>query len=291
MTGAPAIRLRDFFAALLPGEGFIEIRALPGAARGFFPASDPMPAKRFLAAHKDRDLYFGVAARRDDRGGDLASCLSLGALFVDIDFKSIPEAEARARLARFPLQGSIGVGSGGGLHMYWLLREPAELPGEADCVRNLLRRLAHHLRSDLSAAEPARILRVPYTNNFKYDPPRRVILELFEPGHRCNLSDFDWLPPDESSGSGQGERFVLPKKIPAGKRNILLYRLGRSLKARRMSDAGILAALRAENQARCDPPLDPAEVDEIAQNVVRQADRPDFGAATDRRKDFTVETW
>lgn len=96
------IRLHDFFAALF-SEGFIELRALSRVDRGFFPASDPTPAKRFLAAHRHKNLVFGVAVRRDGSGGDLANCLSLSALFVDVNFKDIHDAEARERLVRFRL--------------------------------------------------------------------------------------------------------------------------------------------------------------------------------------------
>jgi len=213
-------RLRDFFAALF-FSGFIELRALalPGVVvdRRFFPASDPTPAKQFLAAHKAKNIFFGVAARRDGSGGDLGNCLSLRALFGDLDFKDLPEAEARARLARFPLPPSIVVASGGGLHVYWLLREPAELPAEAVRTKDLLRRLARELDGDLNAAEPAHVFRVPWTRNFKYDPPRLVTIELFEPDRRYNLAEFDWLLPEDPSGDGQGSRFTLPAKIPEGR--------------------------------------------------------------------------
>ena len=57
----------------------------------------------FLDEHDAEDLYVGVATRRDGSSGTLANCAGLTALFADIDFKSTPEAEARRRLAAFPL--------------------------------------------------------------------------------------------------------------------------------------------------------------------------------------------
>ena len=60
-----------------------------------------------------------------------------------------------------------------------MLQEPLDLQDQADrtLAASLLRRLAHYLDADLQAAEPARVLRLPGTQNFKYDPPRHVVVE------------------------------------------------------------------------------------------------------------------
>lgn len=85
-------------------------------------------------------------------GGSLGNCHELRALFVDIDFKMTPEVEARARLDRFLLKPSFVIANGGGLHCYWLLREPFDLPGESQKAKSYLRRLALHLGGDLNSA-------------------------------------------------------------------------------------------------------------------------------------------
>lgn len=96
-----------------------------------------------LVGHRAReDLYVGVASQRNAVGGSLGNCHELRALFVDIDFKAIPEAEARGRLDRFLLRPSFVIASGGGLHCYCLLREPFDPPGEAQKAKSYLRRLA-----------------------------------------------------------------------------------------------------------------------------------------------------
>ncbi len=59
--------------------------------------------------------------------------------------------------------------------------------------------------------------------------------------------------------------------IEAGARNDTLFRLGRSLRAKGLSAAAILAALQAENGARCNPPLDDAEVRQIASSAATKA--------------------
>lgn len=281
------ITLQDFLIALHPPEsGPTELRALPSKRRTFVNATDTDATERFLGAHTNENLYLGVATRRDASSGELENCAELHAIFADIDFKSdvhpngIPESEGRTLIERFPLQPSVVVNSGGGLYLYFLLREPINLQDRDDCQRayNLLRRLARALGGDLASAEPARILRVPGTRNFKYDPPRHVEIETFEPERQYNLCDLDDFLPEEprTNGNGHREGFRVPEAILDGKRNDTLFRLARSLYARRMSQAATLAALRAENEVRCVPPLPEAEVLKIVQHAFRQADRSGF---------------
>src|SRR5574337_773327 len=176
MSGAATFTLTDFLHALhLPdSEGFIDLRALPLKAQAFIRSGDIEAAERFIATNPDQNLYCGVAVRKSAGDGSLANCGELYALYCEIDFKGIPESEARALLERFPLKPSIINHSGGGLHCYWLLREPLNLQDPEDRGRaySLLRRLAVALGGDMNSAEPARILRIPGTLNHKYTPPR-----------------------------------------------------------------------------------------------------------------------
>ena len=55
--------------------------------------------------------------------------------------------------------------------------------------------------------------------------------------------------------------------IPEGRRNEVLFRLGRSLRAKGLTEAGVLAALRAENAARCNPPLPETEIQRVAKSA------------------------
>lgn len=61
----------------------------------------------------------------------------------------------------------------------------------------------------------------------------------------------------------------LPANFPQGERNTLLFKLGASLRARGLSDAALLAALREENRSRCQPPLEDREVQTIATSCAR----------------------
>jgi hypothetical protein len=120
----------DFVSALFSGDdGFVELRALPSKSRTFLRPSVRRQLELFVAAHTSENVYIGVAMRRRPGDGSGENCASLGALFVDLDYKRTPETDARAALARFALKPSIVVASGGGLHAYWLLREPIDLHG------------------------------------------------------------------------------------------------------------------------------------------------------------------
>lgn len=269
----------DFLAALHPTDsgGFIDLRALPSRRQAFVQPGDAVGIERFIRTHSGQNLYFGVATRKSRDSGQAENCSALRALFVDLDFKSTAEHEARAKLERFPLKPTVVIHSGGGLHVYWLTREPLDLQIEAAKTKSLLRRLALVLGGDLASAEPARILRLPGSFNHKYDPPQRVLIEQFEPERAYNPCDFDDLPsPEPEPQNGNGRGFTVGERIREGERNDTLYRLARSLKARGLSEAAILAALQTENGQKCDPPLSDAEVERIAANAFGQADRPDF---------------
>ncbi len=70
-------------------------------------------------------------------------------------------------------------------------------------------------------------------------------------------------PRLRSIPGGKGDAF------PEGERNDSLYRRGCSMRAVGFSPAVIEQALLTENEERCVPPLDPAEVKAIAQSVAR----------------------
>jgi hypothetical protein len=269
---------RSFLGALFAGAnaGLVEIRALPSRARRFILRDDFDALLAALRPHENN--FIGVATRKDDRGGTLWNCAELPVVFCDIDFKTVAEADARERLKTFPLPPHFVVHSGGGLHCYWRLREPFVLPSEAEAAKGLLRRIAAFFDGDSASAECARVLRVPGTFNFKYNPPRPVVLEHLEdgwvdPSELGDLLPAEPLPPDVGGGTVP---FAVSCTIEAGARNSILYRTARSLKAKGLSPAAIHAAVTAENQVKCKPPLPDAELKALVTHATTQTDRPTF---------------
>jgi len=106
-------------------KGNIEIRCKSGA-RIF--TRDYKKIAAFLAEHSSENIYFGACTRKG-RDGSKKGVFEIPALWVDIDFKQFPggRAEAEAKIAQFPLTPSIVVFTGGGFHLYWLLRKPRKV--------------------------------------------------------------------------------------------------------------------------------------------------------------------
>lgn len=196
--------VRQFLETLLPnlGGGFIEIRAIHphhGPQSRFYPSLDALFAEQegidTLAKHSH--VYFGVCPRNRREGTKdavrLASCL-----WADVDAKLFPggKAEALKRLREFPLPPTVIVDSGHGYHAYWRFKEPEQITGPEDVARveANLKALAQALKADPSAAELARILRLPGTQNLKdLSAPLPVIIVECDPGRQFNLSDFQFL--------------------------------------------------------------------------------------------------
>ncbi len=167
------------------------------------------------------DVYFGVCPRREgltpgQRGGK-DDIVALTALFADFDVirpnhqtnGKVYFADREAVLAfadSLPLKPSLIVWSGGGAHLYWILREPWLFTDAAErdaadrqlkAWGHLLQREAKRLGVDIDMVqELARVLRVPGTFNHKTGDavPVKVIRDS---GTRFNVSDFAELAPPE----------------------------------------------------------------------------------------------
>ena len=272
--------LARFLGALFPqgATGMIEVRLVPSGKQLFVPVAQPEQLGPIVATHANvRDVYVGVATRRDSSSGGLANCAELWTVFVDIDFKDLDEASARRRLDTFRIRPHVIVHSGNGFHVYWRLCQPFRLRDEGVQAKALLRRLARHLHGDLLSAEPAHILRPPTTTNHKY--PRPVVLEHADDGSITASELAECLPPEPSDTNGSPRiAFSVPSHILHGARNNTLYRSARSMHAKGFSAVAVLAALRAENTQKCDPPLGDNEVERLALHAATQLHRSDFAA-------------
>jgi hypothetical protein len=282
MNGPSVPRGRDLLTCYysdLPG--VLDLRAISldkrlSPIREFCAPNDFKVINAFVHQHKDRELYYGQSLRRDATSGELANCTILPMLFADLDFHMFAdgEPEARAALARCPLPPTTVLGSGGGLHIGWRLKEPLDLQIEADQAKQWLRRLAHYLGADLKSAEPTHVLRLPNTFNHKYDPPRLVTLECLEPTREYCLSDFDFLP-DVPAEERKGPAAPVTDIIPEHERNSTLTSLAGTMRRRGMTPEAIKAALLTENALRCRPPLPEAEVANIARSIGRYRPQKD----------------
>jgi hypothetical protein len=118
----------------------------------------------------------------------IANALLLRSIWLDIDIKEPPTGyatlhEALDALAEFvKVVGIPGpsalIGSGGGVHVYWISDEPLTQDAWRPYAEGLkAAAIQHGLRCDAGVtSDAARILRVPGTFNYKSDPPRPVKL-------------------------------------------------------------------------------------------------------------------
>lgn len=98
---------------------------------------------------------------------------------------------AKARYARFSFKASAILKTGGGVHCYWILKEPLLSDG-TEIVRDANRRIAHALGGDKACCEPARNLRVSDRLNHKYKPAYKVNVSSFDPDTKLRIS---WTCP------------------------------------------------------------------------------------------------
>ncbi len=153
-------------------DGMIELRALPSRKRSFFNVSDFEGIGSFCEKNSGENLYFGVATR-DGKGGKKENIVEIPAVWSDIDFKETPKDDLGKNLKRFPFKPSVIILSGGGAHLYWLLKEPA---GKEDvhAVEDVNRRIALAIGGDMGSVDGAHILRIPGTTNWKYPAPVKL---------------------------------------------------------------------------------------------------------------------
>jgi putative DNA primase/helicase len=213
-----ASQARPYLEQLFAGTpGMVELRAIAEGAppsRSFHRHVDRAIYSAEIALGQCRNVYVGLATRRDQSGGGKDNLHSTRVLWADID--GLTDDGAReafaARLEGFPLPPSLRVWSGGGEHIYWLLEEPFDLTTPESVARfeHALKGIADVLGADRAAAEAARVLRIPGTYNLPDERKRaqgrtvaRVEL-LAAPGHLYAFEDFADLEARGRALAGNG---------------------------------------------------------------------------------------
>lgn len=145
--------------------------------------------------HGPIHLYFGVhptmtlpkERRRDGKmkpvnpataRAVIEEIASVNCLFGEFDAKDFggSKAAAWAHVEGLPAMPSVIIDSGAGYHCYWLLDTPflIKTPAEREHVKQIQYRWVDFVKSDQASKDLARVLRVPGTLNYKYNPPRPI---------------------------------------------------------------------------------------------------------------------
>jgi Domain of unknown function (DUF927) len=132
------------------------------------------------------NAYYALATFNDGKSRKTANVKQLKSLFLDLDCGDgkdyATQQEALLDIKRFCQSTGMPrptlVNSGGGIHVYWPLKEPITKEEWTPLAEKLKRMCDEHdLFADASVtADSARILRVPGTLNFKNDEARPVEL-------------------------------------------------------------------------------------------------------------------
>jgi hypothetical protein len=194
---------RAFLAALfIDLSGIIELRPIvPDGNAGsiFCKTIDDAFVRIERLAGQRINVYVGIATRRDSRNGKKWNLRAVRALWVDLDGLTDPAARkaAERKLAEFPLNPSMRVWSGGGLHIYWVLVESIELIDVPmiERVERILKGLADALGGDRAATDASRILRVPGTINYP-DAKKRAARRTEAPCELIEKTDAEYQLDD-----------------------------------------------------------------------------------------------
>lgn len=150
-------------------------------------------AARAAEVGQKYDVYIGMAAQpRLAKGrGTTETALAIPGLWLDLDYeKGFGDlAWVHKFLSALPYKPSLLVGSGGGVHAYWLFREYLEITPEDQSAAGLemgwlqyCREVARlKMRAELDAvSDLARVMRVPGTRNFKRGADKAADVVLLE---------------------------------------------------------------------------------------------------------------
>lgn len=238
---------------------YIEIRCLPSRQQRFCETKDG--AIDHALSIGNEDVYFGVNPRVRQSGTNEDTPLVYN-IVADLDFKGYIQADRDQQLERFPLKPTAVVNSGGGYHVYWSLKEPMD----ADEAKSLMKRLHQYLDGD-PVSDPARILRVPGTFNYKYSPCLPVKVISLEENRYTPLDFYSVLPrPEEKvrrNSPSESDYLFVPENEG---RNNLLTRIKGSLSGRGLKEGlinDIAHLINEHEETPFEVPLPRDEVDKV----------------------------
>lgn len=212
----PESMLSQFFSSA-EGEGKIALFMLPSKETLFFGrARDAMTKAKKLSS--SQDVYFALGLQPKSQRGVRAPAkkvLGIPGLWCDLDttstagkgrFVNVGDIAEWLR-TEIPIAPSHVVGSGSGVHAYWVFEEfmlfddEEERASAARMLRGWQAQLQHSAPDGISldaTHDLARVLRVPGTVNRKGTAPAPVKV-LWERGARFNPSDFETFAPQDPS--------------------------------------------------------------------------------------------
>lgn len=246
----------------------------PEAESFTFQTFDDTPAKRgelarirhgdlddmidFLEAQQRRGAgAFVTINETDGKGRQAQNIKRVRALAVDLDGAPLAPVLEAALAPQIVVESSLGK-----YHAYWLCGDCS-----LDQFERMQKAMARKFGGDPSVHDLPRVLRLPGYQHLKGDPfTSRLLDDLCTNAPPYALAkivsdlQLDLAAPKEkprAKSNGEGG------KIETGGRHEHLFALGRTLRRRAASREAVHAALAAENQACCTPPVSDADIDTL----------------------------
>lgn len=195
-------------------------------------------------------VYVTVNAT-DGHGRKASNVKHVRAVFADFDGAPLPDA--------FPIRPHALIESSRARwHAYWFCALPL------DRFKGVQKSIAGMFDSDATVCDLSRVMRLPGFLHQKGEPfqTRIEALETF-PAYR-DREILDAFPAIAQTPE------KAPSRIPEGKRNHELVRLANYYHRMGWPFEQIRGKLLTDNATRCDPPLDPVEVESIARRASEQ---------------------
>lgn len=188
---------QQFLETIWRPVGYGEIRPIKGkkVLQGFFSLSsdahgvdNALDYVREIEELGGFDIYYGVLPRLRTEGTAAATSPMTEVLWADVDQKHHGHDRIATinSILSFPFSPSILVDSGHGYHAYWLLREPELF----DDVQPAMKYIAGKIGGD-STWDPARVLRLPDTRNYKDPEDVEFVRVVLNSRKRYRWSDLE----------------------------------------------------------------------------------------------------
>jgi hypothetical protein len=243
-----------------------------------FPVTGKVPATEhgLNDASTDESMAASWWGTSSGRGIGLATGKTSGVWVLDLDGEEGREAFVALQEREGRIDRTLAARTGNGVHLYF------RMPANAD-VRNSASKVGPHIdvrgSGGYVVAPPS-----PHPSGKAY-----AWVEGRSPADVRPANAPRWLLDLVLAPQNRTVPVAVPVEdsIGEGGRNHTLTSLGGTMRRRGMAREAILAALRAENDAKCVPPLDDNEVVRIAESVSRYEPDPDAkpkanGATPDR---------
>ena len=218
----------EFLATVLPSEGVGHycVFELPSRRQTFVEDVDTLANTCELTSLGGKNSFFALGAFHTPGSRIAVNVIAMRALFFDIDCGNGKAYNTKADAVR-ALQDflhttgldTLGtpwlVDSGGGVHGYFPFKEdmsPEDWRPLAEAFKRTASRLG--LKIDMTVtADAARVLRMPGTLNYKYDPPRPVRIKA--EGNVFTPEDiYEHLDKVTAPAPGQPQALALTGKAP-----------------------------------------------------------------------------